>query len=109
MMLKRDSALRMLRRVTTALAGGATLLAVAASADAQTTSATVSAFAEGFVPVPGGQPNTENVSASLLVIAAYAAFAIGFVGYLVHLARQQGALAREIQSLGRRLSETDGE
>ncbi|MEL6183482.1 MAG: hypothetical protein AAFU79_02585 [Myxococcota bacterium] len=74
-----------------------------ASAWAQTASATASAFAEGFVPVPGGQPNTENVDASQLVIAAYGAFALGFIGYLFHLARMQTQLAQEVRNLAARI------
>lgn len=70
---------------------------------AQTNSASVAAFSEGFRPVPGGKPDTEEVNASMLVIAAYAAFALGFVGYLSYLARAQSRMAKDIQELGARL------
>lgn len=63
---------------------------------------------EGFEPVPGGKPKTEEVNAALLVVLAYAAFALGFVGYLVYLARAQAALSEDIENLSARLDAADG-
>lgn len=70
---------------------------------AQTRSATEAIAAEGFVPVPGGKPKTEEVNASWLVVIAYAAFALAFVGYLLQLARTQNRIAKDIQELGQRI------
>lgn len=95
------------------LALGLSLLALSifgfdpSSAIAQTTSATAAIAAEGFVPVPGGKPATEEVNASLLVLIAYAMFALGFIGYLLHLARTQNRIAKDIQLLGQRLDQID--
>lgn len=74
-----------------------------AEAAAQTRTATEAIAADGFVPVPGGKPASEEVNASLLVLLAYAAFALAFVGYLFHLARSQSRIARDIQELGQRI------
>lgn len=76
---------------------------------AQTRSPTTAIAAEGFVPVPGGKPATEEVDASVLVLVAYGAFALAFVGYLVHLARAQSKIARDIQELGSRIDRADRE
>ena len=73
---------------------------------AQTSTAAMD-FPEGFQPVPGGKPKTEEVNASLLVIIAYATFALGFVGYLVHLARAQTRLAKDMRELGARIEDAE--
>lgn len=67
------------------------------------TSTTAMEIPAGFEPVPGGKPKTEEVNASYLVIGAYAAFALGFVGYLFQLAKTQSRLAADIQELGARI------
>ncbi len=65
--------------------------------------ATKAAIAEGFKPVENGKPVTEEVNASLLVVSAYGMFALAFVGYLIHLGRQQARLAHELVELGSRI------
>lgn len=98
-MLMNASVLRTLSFVALIAIG----LSLGLDAFAQTATATASAFAEGFVPVPGGQPNTENVDASLLVVLAYAAFAVGFIAYLVFLSRRQASLSQEMAELALRI------
>lgn len=89
---------------TLALAFG---LEPASAAPTETATASVEAAAPkpppGFVPVPGGKPKADEVDAARLVILAYAAFAIAFVAYLVHVARTQSRLAKEIHALGERI------
>ncbi len=56
----------------------------------------------GFERVAGA-PDTEKIDASPLVVGAYAAFFVGLFGYLVWVARQQSAIARELVALAERL------
>jgi hypothetical protein len=58
---------------------------------------------EGFVPLPGREARAEQVDASGLVVGAYAAFFLGLLGYVVHVARRQAAIAAEVAELARKL------
>jgi CcmD family protein len=58
---------------------------------------------EGFVPLPGREARAEQVDASGLVVGAYAAFFLGLLGYVVHVARRQAAIAAEVADLARKL------
>ncbi len=74
-----------------------------AAVAAAETSTTAMVIPPGFEPVPGGKPAADEANASLLVLAAYAAFALGFVGYLLHLVRTQARIGKQIEELGARL------
>lgn len=65
--------------------------------------AVLDAIAEGFKPVEGGKPVTEEVNASMLVVCAYGAFALAFIAYLLHLGRQQAHLAKELVDISTRI------
>lgn len=58
---------------------------------------------EGFEPLPGREARAEQVDASGLVVGAYAAFFLGLLGYVVHVARRQAAIAAEVAELARKL------
>lgn len=77
-------------------------------ASVRTTSAGIP-IPEGFEPVKPGEVITEGVDASRLVVIAYAAFALGFIGYLVHLGRTQNQLTEELRSLHQRLDAVERE
>lgn len=74
-------------------------IVITSEASAEDDEAQNSAFSEGFKPVPGGKPQTDEVNASFLVISAYGMFAILFVGYLAHLGRQQAHLSTELMEM----------
>lgn len=56
----------------------------------------------GFERVSGAPP-TEQVSASKLVVGAYAAFFLGMFGFVIYVARRQQRLAEELAELRARL------
>jgi len=61
------------------------------------------ALPPGFEPVPGGAARAESVDANVLVVAAYAAFFLGMFGFVIHVARRQAALSKDIEELSRKL------
>lgn len=87
------------------LLGGATLIAPGlARGQATAEQQTPMKAPPGFEPVPGGKPKADAANASLLVMGAYSAFALGFVGYLLYLARMQSRLSSEINRLSEQLT-----
>ena len=104
------SPIRRLCRIVQGVIGATLVYLVVTEPDvfAQTTSSTVSAYADGFRPVPGGKPLTDEVNASLLVVSAYGMFALAFISYLIYLGREQSRLSKEIQELGARIKNADG-
>ena len=60
----------------------------------------------GFQPVKGA-PSTENVDANKLVVAAYGAILVGFLGYVVMVSRKQAEIAQQMQELAARVGNQD--
>lgn len=61
----------------------------------------------GFEPISGREAAAESVSASLLVVLAYAAFLAGMFGFVIYVARGQAALAKEIKELSEKLGRAE--
>ena len=60
----------------------------------------------GFRPVKGA-PDVAKIDANPLVVGAYATFFLGVFGYVVHLARRQTEMAREMEELAARIQKVD--
>jgi hypothetical protein len=90
--------------------GFALLLAGSARAEPQGATRTASASMmpgekkapPGFEPVAGAEKKTE-IDPNPLVIGAYAMFFVLMFGYVVHVARSQAAIAREMHDLAKRI------
>jgi CcmD family protein len=76
------------------------------TAFAQTDSTTTAEPPPGFSRVKGA-PDTEKVDASKLVVGAYAAFFLGMFLYVVHVARRQAEMAKEMKEIADRIRRAD--
>src|SRR5688572_3670249 len=61
----------------------------------------------GFKPVSGKELETEKISATPLVTGAYAMFFVFMFGYVVHVARSQAAMAKEMAELAERIKKAE--
>lgn len=86
--------------------GGSILVAEGLALAQEQTSTTIEVPA-GFEPVPGGKPKADAANASMLVMGAYAAFAIGFIAYLIYLGRLQSQLFGEVEKLSERMARAE--
>ncbi len=104
-MIKRGSTMRFSKNVKLTLAACAALYLLPLCA-------TSVAYAQDKKPPPGfervaGAPESEKVDPNGLVIGAYAAFFVGMFGYIVHVARKQTEMAKEMAELAERINRAD--
>lgn len=105
-MIKRGSTMRFSKNVKLTLAACAALYVLPLFAT------TVVYAQDKKKPPPGfervaGAPESEKVDPNGLVIGAYAAFFVGMFGYIVHVARKQTEMAKEMAELAERINRAD--
>lgn len=99
----------MLRAIRFLLASGVVMAAMAVAPMVLAQPDTKPKAPPGFEPLPGAEQRAESVSASSLVVGAYASILVLMCGFVMFVVRSQSAISKEIAELSSKIDrETKG-